>query len=87
MNINSTIGYIEMSGQQALDMSMEYYIRVPLKLVTNVGFSKLFNKKEQANDNGTDKIQNQEDFKNSAFLNLKIMGTPDDYKISLGKNK
>src|SRR5205085_7327918 len=39
MNINSSIGYIEMSGKQSLDLNMEYYLRIPMKMVTEVGFN------------------------------------------------
>ncbi len=37
MNINSSLGYLEISGNQAMDKHMEYYLRIPLKLVTQVG--------------------------------------------------
>jgi hypothetical protein len=38
MNINSSLGFMEISGTQSLDTHMEYYVRIPLKLVTQVGF-------------------------------------------------
>ncbi|HMP31668.1 MAG TPA: AsmA-like C-terminal region-containing protein, partial [Saprospiraceae bacterium] len=36
MNINSSLGYMELSGRQKIDMSMEYFIRIPLKMVTKL---------------------------------------------------
>ena len=42
MNINSSLGFIELSGKQSLDMNMDYFIRIPLGLVTSVGFKSLF---------------------------------------------
>ncbi|HEY4207266.1 MAG TPA: AsmA-like C-terminal region-containing protein, partial [Puia sp.] len=47
MNINSSLGFMEISGTQSLDTHMEYYIRIPLKLVTQVGFRMLFGKKKE----------------------------------------
>ncbi|MEL7005153.1 MAG: AsmA-like C-terminal region-containing protein, partial [Bacteroidota bacterium] len=87
MNINSTIGYFELSGTQGIDLDMEYYLRVPWKVVTKAGFQKLFKKKNQDNTDQVDEIQYQDENKRARFLNLKIKGTPDDYKISLGKDK
>jgi len=86
MTINSTLGFIEISGKQDIDMNMEYYVRVPLKLVTQVASQKLFGNKNEG-DNGEDEIQYRDETKRQRFINLKISGTPDMYKISLGKDK
>ncbi|RAW00760.1 AsmA family protein [Pseudochryseolinea flava] len=88
MKINSSLGYIQMSGKQSLDMSMEYYVRVPMKMVTKVGFNSLFSKKpEEVDMNQVDEIEYIDADKKIAFMNLKITGTPSDYKVGLGKNK
>jgi len=87
MDINSTIGYFEIAGEQSLNLDMEYYVRIPLKLVTSVGFNKLFNRKADKDMTEPDSIQSKEDFRNSPFLNLKVQGNPDNYKISVGKKK
>ena len=50
MNVNSSLGYMEFSGRQELNMQMEYFLRIPLKMVTNVGFRMLFGKKEEEID-------------------------------------
>jgi hypothetical protein len=47
MTINSSLGFLEFSGTQSLDMKMAYYVRIPLKMVTQVGFRMLFNKKKE----------------------------------------
>jgi hypothetical protein len=65
---------------------MEYYLRIPLKLVTQVGMTKLFGKKDDAS-NQEDEIQYRDESKRIRFVNLKLSGTPDNYKISLGKDK
>lgn len=88
MNINSSLGFMEISGKQALDMQMEYFLRIPLKVVTKVGFQMLFGKKqEEVDPDQVDAIEYRDRDKRVRFLNLKISGTPDDYKVSLGKAK
>jgi hypothetical protein len=64
---------------------MEYYLRIPWKLVTQVGSKKLFGSGDKPE--GDDEIQYKDDSKKVRFINLKITGTPDNYKISLGKDK
>jgi hypothetical protein len=86
MTINSSLGFIEISGKQDMNMNMEYYLRIPLKLVTQVGMTKLFGKKDDAS-NQEDEIQYRDESKRIRFVNLKLSGTPDNYKISLGKDK
>ncbi|WKZ61303.1 MAG: AsmA-like C-terminal region-containing protein [Cyclobacteriaceae bacterium] len=86
MTINSSLGFIEISGKQDMSMNMEYYMRIPLKLVTQVGMAKLFGKKEDTS-NQEDEIQYRDESKRIRFVNLKLTGTPDNYKISLGKDK
>jgi hypothetical protein len=88
MNINSSLGYMEIAGQQSMDTRMEYYIRIPLKMVTQVGFRMLFGKKqEEVDPDQVDAIEYRDKEKKIRFMNLKITGTPDDYKVALGKAK
>lgn len=88
MNINTTLGFVEFSGKQDLKGDMEYYVRIPLKLVTEIGFNKLFNKRQEEIDPNTeDEIQYRDKSKKIAFVNLKITGNSEQYKISLGKDK
>lgn len=86
MTINSTLGFVEISGKQDLNMNMEYYLRIPLKMVTQVGMSKLFGKKDE-NPAPEDEIQYRDESKRVRFVNLKLTGTPENYKISLGQDK
>jgi uncharacterized protein involved in outer membrane biogenesis len=88
MNINSSLGFMEISGTQSLDTHMEYYIRIPLKMVTQVGFRMLFGRKqEEVDPDQVDAIEYRNKDKRVRFMNLKITGTPDDYKVGLGKAK
>ena len=88
MNINSSLGFMEISGTQSLDMHMEYFVRVPLKLVTQIGFHKLFGKKqEEVDPDQVDAIEYRNKDKRVHFINLRISGLPDDYKVNLGKSK
>lgn len=86
MNINSSLGYIQMSGKQSLDLSMEYYVRVPMKIVTKAGFSALFNRKpEEVDLNQVDEIEYIDKDKKIAFMNLKVTGTPESFQVGLGR--
>jgi|GEM_PF-130006 len=88
MNINSSLGFIEISGKQSLNMQMEYYLRIPLKMVTSAGFRMLFGKKqEEVDPDQVDAIEYRDKDKRVRFMNLKITGTPDNYKVGLGKAK
>jgi hypothetical protein len=88
MNINSSLGFMEISGTQSMDMHMEYFLRIPLKLVTQAGFHKLFGKKqEEVDPNQVDAIEYRNKDKRVHFINLEIRGLPDAYKVSLGKAK
>ncbi|OQP41085.1 hypothetical protein A4H97_15935 [Niastella yeongjuensis] len=88
MNINSSLGFLEFSGTQSLDMKMAYYVRIPLKMVTSVGFNMLFHKKkEEVDPDQVDAIEYRDKDKRIRFMNLTITGTPDNYKVGLGKKK
>ena len=88
MNINSSLGFMEIAGRQSMDMHMEYYLRIPLKMVTQVGFRKLFGKKqEEVDPDQVDAIEYRDMDRRIRFMNLKITGTPDAYKVQLGKAK
>jgi AsmA-like protein len=88
MNVNSSLGFMEIAGSQSLDMKMQYYVRIPLKMVTQVGFGMLFGKKrEEVDPDQVDAIEYRDKDKRVRFMNLVISGTPDDYKVKLGKPK
>ncbi len=42
MNINSSLGYLEISGSQSMDKQMEYYLRIPLETGNPGWFPKAF---------------------------------------------
>jgi hypothetical protein len=88
MAINSSLGYMIISGTQDMDYNMEYYIRVPIGLVAGTGFKKLFGKnKEEVDPNQVDEIEYADADKKRGFINIKIVGNEEDYKITLGKDK
>jgi hypothetical protein len=88
MVINSSLGFIELSGQQDMNLNMEYYLRIPLRMVTSLAFQKLFGRKREAVDvDQEDDIIYKDPNKKVRYLNLKISGTPENYKISVEKNK
>lgn len=86
MDINSSLGYIQVSGRQSVDLTMEYHVRVPLKVVTKAGLSAMFNRKpEEVDLNQVDQIEYLDKERKAAFMNLKVTGTPDQYEVGLGK--
>lgn len=88
MNINSSLGFIEISGKQSLDTKMEYYLRIPMKMVTSVGFKAIFGRKESEVDmDQVDEIEYRDKDKKVRFMNVKVTGTPDNFKVGLGKAK
>jgi hypothetical protein len=88
MLINSSLGYMEISGSQDLDLNMDYYVRVPLKLVGKAAFGKLFNKKpEEISPDQEDELIIKDPEKRTRFINIRMTGTPEKYKIALQKNK
>lgn len=89
MTINSSLGFIEMEGKQSLDLKMDYLIRVPLQLVTQVGFQSLFSgkRKEEINPDQEDAIQYRNEDKRVRFINVRVSGTPDNFSFTLGKPK
>ncbi|WP_209329231.1 AsmA-like C-terminal region-containing protein [Lunatimonas salinarum] len=89
MNINSSLGFIEMSGRQGLDLNMDYFIRIPLGLVTQVGFRSLFGGKsrDEVDPDQEDAIVFRDENKKVRFVNLNISGDPDNFKVSLGRDR
>ncbi|MCK7554130.1 AsmA-like C-terminal region-containing protein [Chitinophaga sedimenti] len=88
MNINSSLGFMEISGKQSLDLKMEYYMRIPMKMVTKVGFQAIFGRKEAEVDlEQVDEIEYRDKDKKVRFMNVKVTGTPEDFKVGLGKAK
>jgi hypothetical protein len=88
MTIESTLGHIELSGTHDSDQNIEYYLRVPLKTAFKAGWRKLFGcKKDSVSADQEDEIIEIDPKKRIRYVNLKIQGTVDDYKVSLGKKK
>ncbi len=89
MTINSSIGFIDISGKHDLNGIMDYSFKIPMKLVTSVAKNKLFgsSKIQVVDSNQVDEIQFKDDSKKIRYINLKIYGTPENYKISVGKKK
>jgi hypothetical protein len=89
MNINSSLGFIELSGRQGLDLNMDYFIRVPLGLVTQVGFRSLFagRNRQEIDPDQEDAIVYRDQSRRVRFVNLKVSGNPDNYQVSLGRDR
>ncbi len=88
MTIESTLGHFDISGTQSMNDQIEYYIRIPWKIIGQGARNKLFGTKKTAKgETGDDEIIEVDPNKKVRYLNLKIKGTLDDYKVRLGKTK
>jgi len=88
MTIESTIGHMEFSGSHDSDQNIDYYLRIPWKIATKAAWHKLFgNKKKEVSEEQEDEIVEVDPNKKIRYLNVKIKGTVDEYKVSLGKKK
>lgn len=88
MTINSSIGFLDISGSQDFDMNMDYFLRIPWRMVTDAASSKLFGRKrEEVDPDQVDDIQYADPAKRVRYVNIRFRGTPDDYKITLEKPK
>lgn len=88
MSINSSLGFIQISGKQDMSLNMDYYVRIPMKMVTQVAGNKLFGgkKKEEVDAEQIDEIQKAGDTDKIRFVNLHIKGTPSDMQFTLKKD-
>ena len=89
MTINTSLGFVELSGVQYNDYSYEYYLSVPWKMVTKAGASKLFGKKkdEPVNPDEVDQVIYSEHGKKIRYVNIQIKGDLEDYQIKLKREK
>jgi len=89
MTIESTLGHIELSGTHDNNQNIDYYLRVPWKTVRKAAWQKLFGNKKDTiiDEQQEDKILEVDPNKKAKYLNLKVKGSIDDYKISLEKKK
>lgn len=85
MTINSSLGFIEVSGKMDKNNNMDCLFRVPLKLVTGVARQKLFggSKENEIDPEQEDEIQYKDDSKKIKYVNLKLTGNSENYKITL----
>ncbi len=88
MTIESTLGHMELSGTQDLNNNIEYYLRIPWKIVRKAVLYKLFSsKKNSGNKVEEDEIIEVDPKKKVKYLNLKLHGNIDDFKVSMKKAK
>jgi hypothetical protein len=87
MTIESTLGHMEFAGTHDNQNNIDYYLRIPWKTVRKAAWQKLVGGKNKGESDASqeDEIIELDPDKNIKYLNLKIKGSIDDYKISLGK--
>ena len=87
MSINSSLGHIEISGKQNMDGTMEYYLRIPWKMAMKSASGNLFGRKRSEEELSAVDDEIQYESKRAKYVNIKIIGDKNDYKVSLGKDK
>ena len=87
MKINTSLGFVEISGVQNTDYTYEYYLKVPWKMITQAGVTKLFGKKKEddVNQEKEDEIIYSQEGEKVRYVNILITGDLEDYKIRLKK--
>lgn len=85
MEINSTLGHIILWGEQDMNYNMEYFIKIPVKMITSAASSKLFKKKNDGTTGESDEIEYGSD--KTAYVTLRITGNEDGYQFSISKKK
>jgi len=89
MTIESTLGHMDLSGTHDQNQNIDYNVSIPWQLVKKAAWGKLFGKKKDSVSTAEkeDEIVQVASDKKVKYLNLKVKGNIDDYKISLGKKK
>jgi len=96
MKITSNMGYLYLSGQQNVDLEMDYTMRVPLSLVKHATWNTLKSKlrgtgrnrdDEQELERADSEIISSQKGALKGYLTMNVSGNPDDYKVKLGKSK
>jgi len=89
MTIKSTLGHMQISGTHDNNENIDYQLRIPWKMIRKATWQKLFTNKTGTpnNEEQEDEITELDPNKKTKYLNLKIKGNIDDYKVSLGKKK
>jgi hypothetical protein len=88
MTINSSLGFLELWGEQDLNNNMDFYFKIPLKLVSKAAFQKLFKRKmEEVDLDKEDAIQYQDKSKKIIYVNVNLKGDLSNYSVSLKRDK
>ncbi|MEL7250866.1 MAG: AsmA-like C-terminal region-containing protein, partial [Bacteroidota bacterium] len=88
MTIESTLGHYELSGEQSMVGTLEYYVRIPWAIIKEGARYKIFGaKKTEEGEVTEDEIVEIDPDKRTRYLNLRVKGTLDDYNIQLKKKR
>lgn len=90
MTINTSLGFIELWGEQNLgrNRDMDLFVKVPLKIITKAVFQKLFKRKqEEVNLAQEDAIEYQDKDKKIAYVHVHLQVTQDGYSVKLQRDR
>lgn len=96
MQINSTLGYMHLSGRQGMDLDMDYTMRIPLGLVKQASWNAVKSKlrgtgrnkeEEDQLEQAEEEIISKQKGPIKGYLTVNMTGNPDDYNVRLGRSR
>ena len=90
MTINSSLGFIELWGEQEMGntQKMDLFVKVPLKMITRAVQQKLFKKKpDEIDPDQEDAIEYQDKSKKIAYVTVHLIVDENGYQIILQRDK
>jgi hypothetical protein len=87
MEINSSLGHMEISGKQDLEGNMEYYLRIPWKMVTKTAMTKLFGRKKSEEELEAQQDEIVYGDEKTKYVSVTITSDENGYNFKLGKKK
>ncbi len=86
MVINSSLGFIIIEGTQDSQLNMNYLVKFPFKMVTEVASQRLFKRKnEEIDPEREDEIVQYDPKLRTRFVHIRIVGQPDNVRINIEK--
>jgi hypothetical protein len=86
MTVNTSLGFLEVSGRQTLEGAAEYLVRVPWRMVTGAGFSRLFGRRRgDVDPDQLDEIEYRDPERRVRFVTLRVASEADGWRVGLAR--
>lgn len=88
MTINSSLGFIQLSGKKDRHLNMDYTLRIPLRLVGQAAFNRLFRRRaSEINPEQEDELIIKDTKRRIRFVNIRLHGTTSNFEINLIRSR